>query len=377
MLRQKVTPKSSSFGSKMFQFSQNFRKDFCKVSILILVLTLIFWAGKLSQNKEIKNEKIPNQKFSKENNSNENISNDKSFDEKISDEKFSAPAFCGGQHFGKATQSIFFSERNKIYSEMESEFEKKGPFFLKKGETSQSLKLNDIFELDGISVKPKLKEANPPVRANILFIDPKVAVPIKEAVEDVLKPYFPGGVWYQDPFMYHLSLFHSSHHMEPVPPLSPTVAAELAAVQSLCTEICPLWISLDRVVLTATGVLLACWQLRDGTEPSELREKLRKALPNAPKKQMYNKVMLHTSFARILLPPIVPKKRGGEREREGNVTDGDTLSLLKNLVSELNHRLCRKQAEIRELWFVEELDLLALALKGRFVPHKFNLSCKF
>ena len=33
------------------------------------------------------------------------------------------------------------------------------------------------------------------------------------------------------------------------------------------------------------------------------------------------------------------------------------------------------QTVIRELWYVEELDVLAMALRGRTRCHRFNLTC--
>eukprot|EP01018_Ginkgo_biloba_P039061 Gb_05310 [translate_table: standard] len=41
----------------------------------------------------------------------------------------------------------------------------------------------------------------------------------------------------------------------------------------------------------------------NGTDPAVIRSELKNALPRAPKKQLYNPVMLHTSFARLLGRP--------------------------------------------------------------------------
>lgn len=40
------------------------------------------------------------------------------------------------------------------------------------------------------------------------------------------------------------------------------IEAEVNAVKQVAEAICPLKIVLDRVVLTSTGVLLGCWQVR-------------------------------------------------------------------------------------------------------------------
>jgi len=80
------------------------------------------------------------------------------------------------------------------------------------------------------------------------------------------------------------------------------------AVKSVAKNFCPLKIVLNRVVLTSTGVLLGLWQVESGTDPAEIRSRLREALPRAPQKQLYDPVLLHTSFARILGHPKLPKE---------------------------------------------------------------------
>ena len=37
---------------------------------------------------------------------------------------------------------------------------------------------------------------------------------------------------------------------------------EARAVHGVCKRLCPIHISLDRVIMTADGVLLGCWQVR-------------------------------------------------------------------------------------------------------------------
>ena len=41
----------------------------------------------------------------------------------------------------------------------------------------------------------------------------------------------------------------------------------------------------------------------------------------------------------------------------------------------LTPQLVELQTEVSEFWYVEELDLLALALKGRTKPQPFLLKC--
>ncbi|CAI6003980.1 unnamed protein product [Closterium sp. NIES-65] len=331
-------------------------------------------------------------------------------------------AACGGNHVGPGTESPYHDKRSEVYDKMEAEFYDKGAEFLfgSSSTTSQSLKLSDIFELRNGEVHPVLKPARPPVRANVLRMDPEFAASIQEIVKDNILHHFRGGVWLQDPDVYHMSIFHASHHLSPVPATAKQLADEVRAVKGVSKRLCPLRVSLDRVILTATGVLLACWQVVEGTDPAELRDELKEALPRAPKQQLYNRVMLHTSLARILAPPTWP---------DGTLAHNaeSAMPIFRSIVSELNQKLCRKQhtvtpvftqiipsrrhiaplplslmhinliitsttalsytplpvavschamqTVVRELWNVEEMDVLALALQGKMSVKRFNLTC--
>ncbi|GAU45266.1 hypothetical protein TSUD_132830 [Trifolium subterraneum] len=61
---------------------------------------------------------------------------------------------------------------------MARDLDEHGAAFLKHGETSQSLTISDIFTLKDGSVTPVLKPANPPVRANVLYLSSEFSVPI-------------------------------------------------------------------------------------------------------------------------------------------------------------------------------------------------------
>lgn len=54
----------------------------------------------------------------------------------------------------------------------------------------------------------------------------------------------------------------------------------------------------------------------------------------------------------------------------------DDLRLFHHLVARLNERIRGYQATVSELWFVEEYDVLALALNGRMKVKQFQLGCK-
>lgn len=258
-------------------------------------------------------------------------------------------------------------KRTRLYEKMARDLDEHGPAFLKHGETSQSLSLSDLFSVKDGVVTPNPKEANPPVRANVLYLSTEYSLPISKAVKDVFLPYFDKAIWFQNSSLYHFSMFHSSHHISPVPATDDEVEAEANAVRSVAKSLCPLNIVLDRVVLTSTGVLLGCWQVTSGTDPTTLRAKLRTALPHAPEKQLYDAAILHTSFARLLGPPRFPDKEASEAP--------DEIQLFRELVANLNNRISGFQAVVSELWYVEELDVLALAINGRMKVRRFQLSC--
>ncbi|EOA35536.1 hypothetical protein CARUB_v10020743mg [Capsella rubella] len=233
----------------------------------------------------------------------------------------------------------YAEQSTRLYDKMERDLQENGPVFLKQGETSQSLSLSDLFTLKDGKISPVLKVANPPVRANVLHLSTEYSVLVSKAVEDVFSPYFENTIWFQDSEMYHFSMFHASNHIFSVPATEDEVDGEAAAVKAVANKLCPLEIILDRVLLTSTGVLLGCWK--------------------------YDTAILHTSLARLLGPPISPTEAGTE----------DHLQLLHELVTRLNNKIRGFKAIVTELWYVEEFDLLALALGGRMKVRSFPLGC--
>ncbi|KAH0763902.1 hypothetical protein KY290_019975 [Solanum tuberosum] len=257
-------------------------------------------------------------------------------------------------------------QRSRLYEKMEKDLEDHGAAFLKQGETTQSLSLSDLFILKDGVVTPVLKAANPPVRANVLYLNPEYSVPIADAVRSIFSSHFDKAIWFQNSSLYHFSMFHGSHHITAVPASESEIEAEANAVRAVSESICPLKITLDRVVLTSTGVLVGCWQVDSGSDPVTIRQKLRNALPHAPAKQLYDTVMLHTSFARLLGHP------SSWPEEANKVSE---LQFLHELVSRLNNKIRGTKATVGELWYVEEYDILALALDGRMKLRKFQLGC--
>ncbi|CAJ1975272.1 unnamed protein product [Sphenostylis stenocarpa] len=262
----------------------------------------------------------------------------------------------------------YTEERSKLYDKMGKDLDEHGAAFLKHGETSQSLSLSDIFTLKDGSVTPVLKPANPPVRANVLYLSTEFSLPIAEAVKNIFNPYFDKAIWFQNSSLYHFSMFHASHHIVPVFATKDEIEAEASSVKAVASKLCPLKIVLDRVVLTSTGVLLGCWQVISGTDPIIIRSKLKNALPRAPEKQLYDAAILHTSFARLLGPP-----RASSPTEQLEMSDD--VQFFHGLVNRLNSQIRGFEAVVSELWYVEEYDVLALALNGRMNPRKFRLEC--
>ncbi|XP_059641440.1 uncharacterized protein LOC132283507 isoform X5 [Cornus florida] len=241
---------------------------------------------------------------------------------------------------GTDTPTTNAEKRLRLYDKMERDLDEHGAVFLKHGETSQSLSLSDIFTLKDGSVTPILKAAIPPVRANVLYMSTEHSVPISEVVRGIFLPYFEKVSWFQNSTLYHFSMFHASHHIAPVPATEQEIEAEANAVKTVVDALCPIKIVLDRVVLTSTGVLLGCWQ--------------------------YDDAILHTSFARLLGHPNTSPEE---------VDKTSELQFFHKLVARLNNELRGFQATVSELWYVEEFDMLALALNGRTKIRKFQLGC--
>ncbi|CAA0826622.1 Unknown protein [Striga hermonthica] len=265
-----------------------------------------------------------------------------------------------------ANSYTYAEQRSILYAKMAKELDEKGPVFLKQGETSQSLSLSDLFTLKSGMLTPVLRAADPPVRANVLHLSAQFSVPISNIVNHTFSPYFDKAIWFQDPNIYHFSMFHASHHITPVPATSAEVEGEVTAVKAVADSICPIHIALNRVVLTSTGVLLGCWQVVSGVDPVTIRSKLKDALPRAPRKQLYDDVILHTSFARLLGSP----KRCTEEEKK--MSD---IQIFHKLVERVNSKIQGMKATVSELWYVEEYNLLALALNGKMKIRKFDFGC--
>eukprot|EP00899_Mesostigma_viride_P012166 jgi/Mesvir1/20950/Mv08021-RA.1 len=247
-------------------------------------------------------------------------------------------ASCGSPLYGKALNTPQAIQRTNLYATMANSFLSDGAQALSGGSTSQGLKTSDLFLVQGGRIMPILKRLEHPVRAMVLPVQSaSVSQQISHATQQALSRNFgQDDVWFQDPSMYHLSVWHASHHMETIPATSAEVRQEFQAIQSVASSSCPLIVAVDRVVATTTGVLILCWQLLDGTEPMGLRHKLKQALPNCPKHQIVKDwAILHTTIARIVQTPKSvksdpdPLRQGVRMQR-----------LLLEATDELNRQLC-------------------------------------
>jgi hypothetical protein len=132
---------------------------------------------------------------------------------------------------------------------------------------TQGLQQSSIFDVKGANVTPILHHLEIPVRAIVApFGDRRASAEISAAVREQLLPIVqPGGVWFQNSSMYHATIYHASHHQNPVAATKEDELAEAAAVRSVALSSCPIHAVLERVVATSSGNILACWQVRTQT----------------------------------------------------------------------------------------------------------------
>ncbi len=70
-----------------------------------------------------------------------------------------------------------------------------------------------------------------------------------------------------------LTLLAARCAQHPVRATGTQVALEVAAVRAAAAPLCPPAVVLERVVLTPSGNLLACWQVAGGADPAALRRR--------------------------------------------------------------------------------------------------------
>lgn len=133
---------------------------------------------------------------------------------------------------------------------------------------------------------------------------------------------------------------------DPIKASPEDIDIEVLSLISAAQRICPLHIVLERIVITRTGSVLACWQIGPrGSEPFDLRRKLQQALPRASRKQVLtDTTIFHTTLARIAAP-LVLSPAGGTGRQEVNVA----LTLWKAAAA-MTKELCATHTTIDVLW---------------------------
>jgi len=169
---------------------------------------------------------------------------------------------------------------------------------------------------------------------------------------------------------------------DPIPATEEEIDSEILSILDVAEQLCPLEAILQSVVITRTGTVLALWQPAPGsTEPAELRKNLRKALPKASKKQIISDtVLLHTTLARIATTsnPLLSTRDTTDAEKRADEQSHEQLPSKEALwaaVGAITQELCGMQTRMEALWYVEEQDLLALALNGRMKKRIIPFQC--
>lgn len=118
-----------------------------------------------------------------------------------------------------------------------------------------------------------------------------------------------------------------------------------------------------------------CWQFARSEVPVVLNDAvLQEALPHAPpplKQTVMSRAAVLTTLARFVADPMAPPRQ---------FPSGDARTspehLLMVAAEAMTDELCGLTVQTQQAWFVEENDLLALALGGSWVQHaaEFNSS---
>ena len=246
-----------------------------------------------------------------------------------------------------------WAARSELYARIAHSFHVAGATGMSATGGTQGMGVDKLFAWDEATglPQPRLERLAVPVRAVVLPLPAHArdtANALADAVAAALVPVVGrGGVWLQDREAMHASIFHASHHLAEVPASAAEVDVEAGVVASVFNITCPLRAVLERVAVTPGGVVIACWNVASGGQPSEARAALRTRLPRAPPHQLVSEPhILHSTLARILRPPAAGS------------------AILERIVEHITDSLCGAEVVFDEAWYVEEYDALALALRG-------------
>ncbi|KAG8070263.1 hypothetical protein GUJ93_ZPchr0006g43858 [Zizania palustris] len=118
------------------------------------------------------------------------------------------------------------------------------------------------------------------------------------------------------------------------------------------------------VVKGVTGVLLVVWQVESGTDPANIRSRLREVLPLAPQKQLESAQPFdHVKFFHDLVARVNGKIRGFQVDLSFRLPI--MYLQINTLIRKFGMHLTAIQATVSELRYVDEYDVLALALNGK------------
>mmetsp|Transcript_29348 Transcript_29348/g.82770 ORF Transcript_29348/g.82770 Transcript_29348/m.82770 type:complete len:351 (-) Transcript_29348:436-1488(-) len=250
--------------------------------------------------------------------------------------------------------------RWQIYDRLSSEILEKGLQI----EGTQGVTVSSMFRRESGQLVPILKKLDLPVRAIVFrFTDTKAQQLLTGAVEQHLRPLAtPAGMWEQDSTLYHSTVYHASPHQYPVVAEPQEVEVELLSIRRVAEALCPLEVVLARVVSSSTGVVMATWQVLGGSDPVDVRQALASALPRAPppaQQTVREPSILHTTLARLVEPPA----------------SSNAARSLLDATAAMTNLLCGLRTTLDALWFVEEEQLLALALGGQHADTEIPLQC--
>lgn len=146
--------------------------------------------------------------------------------------------------------------------------------------------------------------------------------------------------------------------------------SEVSAIINVASDLCAVHAVLDSVVITRSGTVLALWQPSQGsTDPAELRKRLKTALPGASRRQIIkDTALLHTTLARVA---VTSSDMGTiDAKLEAHASPEALWAAARALTEEF----CGLKTEMNELWYVEEEELLALALNGQMKRQSIPLN---
>ncbi|EFN53062.1 hypothetical protein CHLNCDRAFT_54034 [Chlorella variabilis] len=246
---------------------------------------------------------------------------------------------------------------------------------------TQGMALGDMFKIEGGRLRPVVTVLPIPVRAIVMPLsDIQAALRLEDAVQRHLDPLMPpNGIWKQHHRLYHSTIFHASTHMDPVRAAPRDVDMEEYLIKDVGHKACPLHLTLERIVATPSGTVLACWQIMNGTDVLDIRNWLEEILPHHSKQQVVqDRTILHTTLARLVAPPKLDGLAAAATDggQGGGGAAADAARVLQAAADRMTTDLCGLRTVIDKMWFVEEYEKLALALRGTFRQREVPMECE-